>query len=201
MIIFGSGSAHVKTEKARNATCGNCKNQGTISFSVFRKHAHIFWIPMFPLHKTGASQCGHCQQVLKPNEMPEPLKREYQTFKTDVKGPIWQFSGLVLLACLIAFAGYSSRKDNDNTISYLARPAKGDIIEYRTETNQFSTMKVIEVMQDSILVSLNSYEIARSSKIHKIDKHENYADDYYTIAKTELQTMHSEGTLLDINRN
>ena len=133
--------------------------------------------------------------------MPEPLKREYQTFKTDVKGPIWQFSGLVLLACLIAFAGYSGRKDNNNTITYLAQPAKGDIIEYRTETSQYSTMKVIEVMQDSVLVSINNYEIARSSKIHKMDTHENDADDHYAIAKTALHAMQREGTLLKINRN
>lgn len=201
MIIFGSGSAHIKTAPARNATCENCKNQGTLSFSIFRKHAHIFWIPFFPMNKTGASQCSHCKQVLKPKEMPETLKREYQNFKSDAKGPVWQFSGLALIVCLITFVGYSGNKDKENTIKYLAQPASGDIIEYRTETNQYSTMKVVDVSQDSVLVSLNDFEINRSSKVYKIDKAENYPDEYYAIAKSELNAMHEQGELLDINRD
>ncbi len=201
MVIFGSGSAHLKTGPARNATCENCKNQGTISFSLFRKHAHIFWIPVFPMGKTGTSQCSHCQQALKPKEMPEPLKMEYQNFKSDVKGPIWQFSGLILIVCLFAFIAYSSGKYKENTISYLAHPAKDDVIEYRTDTSQYSTMKIVDVSQDSVLVSLNDYETSKSSKVYEIDKEENYPDEYYTIAKTELNAMHADGDILDIKRN
>ncbi len=201
MIIFGSGSAHIKTAPARNVTCDNCNNQNTISFSIYRKHAHIFWIPVFPMNKTGASQCSHCQQVLKPKQMPERLKMEYQNFKSDAKGPIWQFSGLFLIACLIGFAGYSSSKDKENTAQYLTAPEIGDVYEYRIETGSYSTMKVMQVTNDSLFMSFNDYEISKSSRIYKIDKKENYPDEIYGVSRQDLLSMKTDGDILDINRD
>jgi len=201
MVIFGSGSAHIKTAPARNATCDNCKNHGTISFSIYRKHAHVFWIPVFPMNKTGASQCGHCQQVLKPKEMSENLKREYQNFKSDAKGPIWQFSGLVIFIGLIAFAGYSSGKDKENTERYFSEPAVGDIYAYRIESGSYSTMKVMEITPDSIYMTFNDYEIGKSSRIYKIDKEENYTTEFYGVSRQDLNAMNNNGDILDINRD
>lgn len=201
MIIFGSGSAHIKTATAKNATCENCGNQDTLSFSIYRKHAHIFWIPVFPLNKTGASQCSHCQQVLKPKQMPDNLKRKYEDFKSDAKGPIWQFVGLFLIACLIGFAGYSSGQDKENTAKYFAEPAIGDIYEYRIETGSYSTMKVMEVTEDSLYMSFNDYEISKSSRIYKIEKEENYPEETYGVSRQDLQAMKADGDLLEIQRD
>ena len=201
MVIFGSGSAHLKTAPARNVTCDNCNNQGTISFSIYRKHAHIFWIPVFPMNKTGASQCSHCQQVLKPKQMPERLKTEYQNFKSDAKGPIWQFAGLFLIICLIGFAGYSGSKDKENTAKYLTEPAIGDIYEYKIESGSYSTMKVMQVTSDSLFMSFNDYEISKSSRIYKIDKEENYPEEVYGVSRQDLQAMNSDGDIMDINRD
>lgn len=201
MVIFGSGSAHVKTESARNVTCENCNNQNTISFSLYRKHAHIFWIPVFPLYKTGASQCSHCQQVLKQKEMPERLKKEYINFKSDAKGPIWQYSGLILIVCLIAFGIYSSGKDKENTTKYLSEPTIGDVYEYRIEPGSYSTMKVMRVGSDSLFMSFNDYEISKSSRIYKIDKDENYPDEIYGVSRLELLDMKAEGDIMEINRD
>lgn len=201
MIIFGSGSAHIKTAPARNITCDNCNNQNTISFSIYRKHAHIFWIPVFPMNKTGASQCSHCQQVLKPKQMSERLKMEYQNFKSDAKGPIWQFAGLFLIACLIGFAGYSSGKDKENTASYLSEPAIGDIYEYKLESGNYSTMKVMQITTDSLYMSFNDYEISKSSRIYKIDKDENYPEVAYGVSRQDLKLMQADGNLIDINRD
>lgn len=131
MILFGSGSAHLKTTVVSNVTCGNCGKQGTLSFSIYRRHLHIFWIPVFPLNKVGVSQCGHCKQVLRPKEMNGGLKTQYQDFKRGVKGPIWQFIGLFLIVCLIAFAWYSSRADKETAAFYIATPASGKIYGHR----------------------------------------------------------------------
>lgn len=201
MVIFGSGSAHIKTASAGNLTCENCNNQGTISFSIFRKHAHIFWIPVFPLNKTGASECSHCQQVLKPKQMPERMKMEYKNFKSDAKGPIWQFSGSILIICLIAFAGYSSGKDKENTSKYLSEPAIGDVYEYKIESGSYSTMKVMQVTSDSLFMSFNDYEISKSTRIYKIDKEENYPDEIYGVSRQDLLDMNVEGDIMDINRD
>jgi hypothetical protein len=133
--------------------------------------------------------------------MPERLKMEYQNFKSDAKGPIWQFSGLFLIICLIGFSGYSSSKDKENTAKYLSEPVIGDIYEYRIETGSYSTMKVMQVTTDILFVSLNDYEISKSSRMYKIDKAENYSDEIYGISRKEIQAMKVNGNIVGINRD
>ncbi len=101
MIVYGTRTPHVATERVNNLVCENCENQNTLRVSVFRTHAHVFWIPLFPIYKKVFSECDHCKQVLKEKEMPERLKRKAVAFKKDAKGPIWQFAGLLLIAVLV----------------------------------------------------------------------------------------------------
>ena len=49
MIFFGTGSASLDSVKTRNITCQHCSNQDTIYINIYRRHAHVFWIPVFPL--------------------------------------------------------------------------------------------------------------------------------------------------------
>ena len=201
MIFYGISPVHLKTAQARNVTCENCNNKNTILFSIYRNHIHIFWIPIFPIHKTGVSQCGHCQQVLKPKQMPQRLKREYQNFKSDAKGPIWQFAGLFLLVCLAAVSVYSIQREKENTEVYFSEPAIGDIYDYRIDYGNYSTMKVVQVTKDTLFMSLNDYVISKSSDIDQIDEAENYPDKVYGIARQELEKMKTDGDILQIDRD
>lgn len=200
MIIYGSKAVHLKTASSKTATCPSCGTQGSLTFSVFRKHAHIFWIPLFPIGKKGVSQCQHCKNVLEMKEMPEPIKREYENLKSETKGPIWQFAGLGLIAILIVWGTYASEEDKKQELKYIANPQKGDIYEYRIETGSYSTLKVVSVTNDSVFVSPNEYEIGKMSKIYKIDKPENYSDLSYGISKIKLNEMYNSGGIFDINR-
>lgn len=152
------------------------------------------------MNKTGASQCNHCQQVLKPKQMSERLKMEYQNFKGDAKGPIWQFAGLFIITCLITFLGYTGSKDKKNTAKYLSEPAIGDIYEYRIESG-YTTMKVMQVTTDSLFMSFNDFEISKSSRVYKIDKDGNYPEEVYGVSRQDIQTMKADGDILAVNRN
>ena len=68
---------------------------------VFQKYAHIFWIPFFPLGKSGASQCGHCQQVLKAKQMPSDVRLAYDNVAAKAKIPYWTFAGVAIIAIII----------------------------------------------------------------------------------------------------
>ena len=103
MIIYGTKPVHLKTTKFPRATCTNCNTQGSLKFSIYSSHFHIFWIPIFPYGKKGFSECEHCKQGLKLKKMPESYKREYDKLKDEVRTPVWQFSGLVLLISLIGW--------------------------------------------------------------------------------------------------
>ncbi|TVZ15264.1 hypothetical protein JM81_1489 [Maribacter sp. MAR_2009_72] len=201
MIFFGTGSANIASIKTRNITCQHCKNEDTIYINIYRKHFHIFWIPVFPFIKSGNSFCSHCKQVLKPKEMPDQLQLQYKNIKGNVKGPTWQFSGLLLLICLIGLIIYTTGRDKLNTKLYLSEPEIGDIYKYRVDNGNYSTMKLVSITQDSLFLSLNDYEISKRSRIYKIDKPENYPDTYFGYSKHEISLMEKDGTILEINRD
>ncbi|MGB3145716.1 MAG: hypothetical protein WBB24_16575 [Maribacter sp.] len=201
MIFFGTGSANVTTVKTVNTICEHCNNADTLYINIYRRHAHIFWIPVFPFTKTGSSYCNHCKEVLAPKQMPEKLKRQYKNIKANAKGPIWQFSGLAILVFLIAFGVYSNGKDTENTLSYLNKPAVGDVYEYKTNNGSYSTMKLRKFTNDSLFLSLNDYEIGKKSRLYKIEKIENYPEATYGYSKSEMKLMKSDGIILKINRD
>jgi len=161
----------------------------------------IFWIPLFPIGRLGISQCQHCKQVLEDGSMSNDLKRAYNNLKAETKAPIWQFAGLGLIAVIVAFASYSSVEDKKKQLEYVANPAIGDVYEYKTESGNYSTLKVIAVSADSVFVSPNEYETDKMSGVYKIDKEENYADFSYGISKDNLKQMHTDDDIYDIDRN
>lgn len=200
MIIYGSRAVHLKSAESKLAICPSCKTQGSLIFSVFRKHVHVFWIPLFPIGKKGVSQCQHCKSTLETKEMPEPIKREYDNFKNEANGPLWQFAGLGLIAILIIWGNYASREDKKLELKYIETPVKGDIYEYKIESGSYSTLKVTSISSDSVFIVPNEYVISRMSKIYKIDKPENYSELSYGISKDKLKEMYSSGYILDIKR-
>lgn len=200
MIIFGTRSAHINSVQSRNTTCPSCEKTGHITFSFFRKHAHIFWIPTFPLNKTGVSQCQHCKNVLEEKQMPERLRREFNEAKKEAKGPLWQFSGLILFATLFIWVGYQSKQDKKSQGEFIEAPQQGDLYKYKIESGSYSTFKIDSVSKDSVYVFLNNYEISKSSRIYKIDKEKNYSKDLYSFSKEELKEMYSKGKITDIDR-
>ncbi|WP_299314284.1 zinc-ribbon domain-containing protein [uncultured Aquimarina sp.] len=200
MIIYGSKAVHIKSEQSKKSICISCGTQGSLTLSVFRRHAHIFWIPLFPIGKKGMSQCQHCKNVLKTKEMPEPIRKEYDILKNKAKGPIWQFTGLGILVVLIAWGSYVNGQDKKLETEYIVSPMDGDIYEYKIETNSYSTLKVTSVSKDSVFVSPNEYEISKKSRIYKINKSENYSEFSYGISKARLKEMYESGEIFDINR-
>lgn len=200
MVIYGSKAVHVKSKESKTTTCPNCGTIGSVTLSVYRRHAHIFWIPLFPIGKKGVSQCQHCKNVLKTNEMPEPIKREYNALKKEIKGPIWQFTGLVIITALVAWGVYAEGERKKRAMEYISAPMKGDVYEHKVESGSYSTLKVIHLSNDSVFVAPNDYEISKKSSIHTIDKPENYSQSTYGISKNELGEMYGSGEIFEIKR-
>lgn len=191
---------HLKTEQSETAICPSCGTQGSLTINIFRKHAHIFWIPLFPFGKKGVSQCEHCNNILEMKEMPDSLKREFENLKNETKGPIWQFTGLGIIAILIVWGNYVNGEDKKTELEYLKSPQIGDVYEYKIETGSYSTLKVVGVKNDSIFVSPNEYEISKMSKMYKIDKSENYSNLSYGVSINKIKEMYDSGEIFDINR-
>ncbi len=100
MIIFGSKAVHLKSEQTDTVVCHSCGKRGSLSINIFGKHAHFFWIPFFPIGKTGVSQCQHCKNVLRLNEMPQALKDEYKALAKETGYKFWQYAGIIIFLLL-----------------------------------------------------------------------------------------------------
>ncbi len=201
MIIYGTQAADLGTTQVLNEVCPFCGEQGQIVLTAYRKHAHIFWIPLFPFRKKVVAQCQNCGKVIKRKDMSDTLKFEVDTLKSSVKGPSWQFAGLALLFVLGIFINYYGGELNEQELQYLAEPQVGDIYKYETENGYYSTLKVAEVTYDSIYVYPNTYESSKRKGVRKIDKEDNYA--LFTLAyhRSEIQAMYDERDIYSIDRD
>ena len=200
MIIYGTRAAHIKTKELPNVVCKDCGTKGSIRMSLFRRHAHVFWIPLFPLNKIGVSECQHCKSTLRPKEMPEALNREYDNLKMENKGPLWQFSGLFLIAILIVWISYSSGQDKKLEMQHIKNPEVGDVYRYKLETGRYSTFKVAQISEDSVFLFPNEFEITKRSKVYKIDKAENYSDSALGFTRQEILDFYDSGYIYDVDR-
>ena len=181
MIIYGYNSTAIATEQLVNITCPNCETKGEVYAFILRRHAHVFWIPLFPIGKIGVAQCQHCKSEFKKKQMPEDMKRAYQNVKSDARGPIWQFAGLGIIA-VIAGAIYVNGiiKDGQNE-DFIHAPLKGDVYECKTSNGYFTTLLVDGVNGDSVFVFENNYDTysyyhCNSNKINSQQEQLNYAD-------------------------
>jgi hypothetical protein len=201
MVFYGSRFVHINSMQSETTTCESCESRGSLTINMFRKHAHIFWVPVFPFTKVGESQCSHCKNILEPKEMPDQLKREYDRIKSISKGPIWQFSGLVVIALLIVYSAYVSGVNSKQELQYIETPLIGDVYKYKTEDGDYSTLKVVNLSSDTVFVSANEFVISKMSKVYKIDKAENYPDIFYGISKEELNKKYNSNEIYGINRH
>lgn len=198
MIIYGSRNKEVAREHIVEK-CPHCGTMNSIDMHVFQKYAHVFWIPFFPMGKTGISQCDHCRQVLNPKEMPASLRAAYDNLKAGSRTPIWTFSGLGLIVLLVAFAIVQDKKKNEKNAKLIAAPIAGDIFKIKTTDRKYTLYKVDEVSADSVFILINNYEVNKLSGLHELES-KSYSPDIYGFSKKELKTMLESGEILDIQR-
>ena len=65
---------------------------------------------------------------------------------------------------------YSNGEAKKKELEFVANPVVGDVYKYKTEKQNYSTLKVTSVTADSVFVSPNEYETDKMSGIYKIDK-------------------------------
>lgn len=200
MIIYGSKAVHLKSAQSTALACPKCGTTGSLVFSVFRRHAHIFWIPLFPIGKVTVCQCQHCQAVMKSGEMIGDVRKQARLFANSAKGPIWQFAGLAIIAILIVKGMITSQITAKEEKAYLEVPVKGDVYQYKISSSEYSTMKVMGVTKDSVFLLANDYSVNKSSGFYKISKEENYTNSFFALSKGDLEEMYTDGKIIGVIR-
>jgi len=199
MIFYGTKGAHLKSDRVSNAKCNQCGEIGSHDVSIFGRYFYIYWIPIFPLTKKGVAECNNCKATVEPKEMSEQLRLKFDNINKNTKTPITYWIGSLIITGLIAFAFFSSSQHKKDVVDYIANPKAGDVIDFKP-SEFYSTLKIVEVKEDSVYFVQNNYEIERKSKLYKIDKEENYSDAIYSLSKTEYKKMFDDKEFLDVDR-
>lgn len=201
MIIYGIKAKLLKNEIA-SVSCPNCNTANDIQMNVFQRWAHVFWIPFFPIGKTGVSQCLHCKQVLKLKEMPASLKLSYDNLKAQTSTPIWTFSGVAIVILIAIFAYVNGKQTAKRVSQWILNPKQNDVYHIKLKNDHYTLYKVNKVAGDTVYLALNKYESDREDGLDDIAAK---GDTAYDIAqqglpKSILTDMAKEGKILDIDR-
>ncbi len=193
------------TELVQETLLGNCPNCGTkdsVQIHVFQRYGHIFWIPCFPMKKTIVSQCTHCKQVLNLKSVPSNIATESDTFKSQIKTPIWTFTGSALFVLLISLLFYTTNEHDKKNATLILSPKSGDIYDVEIKEDQFTLFKVDHIKGDSVYVRINQYETDKSSGLMNIRKKGDdvYSKDLQSISFLELKAMFERHEIIDIER-
>lgn len=201
MVVYGVKPVVIGKENGGISPCPNCGDRNKMSFVFHRSHFHLFWIPMFPLKLRVVGVCDACETVFEKKEMTSSMKTDYENAKLKIKKPLWQFSGLILLAILIVFMKLSHDKGKEEELVFIKSPAVNDIYYCLSDGSNYSTMRVDSISIDSVFVCPNLYEIDKRSKVYKIDKKENYAEFNYGISKLSILEMYTRGDIFNVYRD
>jgi len=200
MIVYGTRATLLKSEYLFEP-CPNCKATNSVQISIFGRYAHIFWIPFFPIGKKGVSVCSNCKQVLKDKDMPDTLKLSYDNLKTHAKTPIWNFSGLAIVALVAIGLTISENHKNDKIGRYLAAPKKGDIFELKLADTVFTLYKVQKADADTIYFSPAKYQTNLETDVSSLSVRGFDEDSVYAVPKSSLLKMNKKEEILDIERD
>ncbi len=201
MIFYGRNSSRLKDGQINNVTCPNCDNNTSMRYAIFGKYAHIYWIPTFPMGKETIVECNTCDKTYKLKELPDSIRQKFEFEKQGANIPVWYFSGAALIVAIIAAIGYSVSKDKENDALYIQDPQVGDVYSLDMDNSSYySTMKVVEVVGDSVYVVYNNYEI-NSRVTNEIDKDENYDTEKEGLTKEDLSFYYEEGNIYSVDRD
>lgn len=201
MIFYGTRAKNILNGQIKNVKCPNCENETSMTYSIFGKYAHVYWIPFFPISKIGITVCNSCKRTYEIKELPENIKVKYEREKekSGVKTPIWFFSGLFIIAALVTSGMYFSHQNEVDNSEFILTPTKGDVYHINGSAGYYSTLKIEEVTKDSIYAFANKLETNQKTDLDNIDKEENYID-MYSFSRKDLKKMFDEKKVFDIER-
>ncbi|MCB0841264.1 MAG: zinc-ribbon domain-containing protein [Bacteroidetes bacterium] len=201
MIIYGSsGAKNLKVHKHHGVICPHCGHNGSLETATYTQYAHIYWIPLFSLGKRSKTTCANCQAEISKGNRTLDVENVITSMKSDTKIPFWHFTGLAIIAGLIAFGSYESSQNDKNNQIYITDPQIGDVYEIKVEGN-YSLMKVLNVRDDSVEVIFNDYETNKRSKLDEIDVASRYTTATSVFSRERIQELFEEKFILDVNRD
>lgn len=102
-FIFGIGKSTLpKKHLLKGCQCPHCQQQDTLFTETKANYFHLFFVPVFPLHKSTMAICTHCKAVYDKSQFSEKMNVFYQRQNelNPNKRPIWHGCGCIIIILL-----------------------------------------------------------------------------------------------------
>ncbi|MFM7022210.1 MAG: zinc-ribbon domain-containing protein [Flavobacteriales bacterium] len=98
MIIQGIKKKETRNERIFD-TCPDCGTKNCIDVTIYQRYYHFFFIPVFPVWKSGEIVCSVCGAQYKSKKLSGDLKLSYENVKRQSILPKYMFSGVIVFFC------------------------------------------------------------------------------------------------------
>ncbi len=201
MVIYGWNSKVLKEAPFTQHQCTNCGHENT-HIVVTGSYAHVFWIPLFPYQKKLRLICDNCQHANKPKEVSEEVRSLAKQLKSKVRFPAYMFSGIAIIFILGGYFAVDTVLQSNRHEKFLTEPAINDVYYIYNEEEpsdlKYSLLKVIDIREDSIDVSPNSFGYNYQPEVLMED--DGFYDIYFTYHKEQLMEMFKADALQKVLR-
>ncbi|MEL7531882.1 MAG: hypothetical protein AAFN10_11265 [Bacteroidota bacterium] len=200
MIIYGtSGAKDLRAQRFHGVECPNCQTPDALEAGAYSRYAHVYWIPLFSIGKSTQTVCTHCGTEFKTKQLPLNMQNRLTDMKSDIKIPIWHFTGLGVIACLIAWGVFQSNQNDADNLVYIQNPQVDDYYEVKTDEG-YSLLKVAAVTDDSVALRYNEYVTNKLSGLGDLKEDYRFSQEVMMLSKSDLQDLFEEGEIRDVDR-
>jgi hypothetical protein len=202
MVLIGTNETCLLNETISNTKCPNCNFHSSINYRIFTRYTSLTLIPLFPIGNTVQIECNNCSKEIDFEDLDENTKIKLidENKKTNQKRPIWMFSGIIILACLIIYYFFSLYQTVNESKKLVKTPAFGDIYNLKSSNGYYSTMRIDKVTKDSVYTTQNDYKVYLQSEVEEIDKTENYTNSKISYSKKDLLKLFDNDEIVSITR-
>lgn len=213
MIVFGTRGRLVAGPRELGIVCESCGKEEHASYGALR-YFHLFWIPVFPTMKKPMLECLHCKKVLAGEEIPEQARRNVAENVFTRARVLPLFTGLALIAFLVAAGAYRSAEDAKREVAFLGAPAVGDVyvvklaqfVKIADTRHPYGVARVEKVGGENLMLQLGKFGYDRpTGASYAISSGQIAAADYFvarplTVPLNELTPLKTAGAIFSVTR-
>ena len=198
-MISGYYYKRLKTQDLPFETCPSCGTQGGMSLESGCRVHHGMFVPLWANRKCVFLSCEICNSkhfISEDSHLSDMAISMYE--KTRYRW--YHYIGtifLISLFALIAILTFSGEKENkDELLSKIENICADDVIYYKLNGKEKTSMYVDSVSNDTVFVREN--KLSTNKSISTIDQMHNYTNKQTFYLKPTLLEMHKHKKIIKI---
>jgi hypothetical protein len=199
-MIYGTGRKDLGKKYIPNEKCPNCDEQNKIHVYGLAKYFHVLWIPTFPYSKKIIPICDSCNTEITKKKISTSLKEKIGLEKSFFKMPISLFSGLIVIACIIAWLSYENKKHKEFVTNRINHLESKDIMTFKYSNKEYSFAIVDSVVNNIVFFRNSNYVLDQKPTVTDYKKGLREKKDFFNqetriYYQNEIDSLNNIGEL------